>query len=316
MGEFLICERGLYRLSSRFFAAIDLGSNSFRLLLCEAFPEGTCVYHSFRHRVQLAKDLDEHGITPDAQQRAADAIRDFKQQLPHKHPLQLKAIATQAFRMAVNGPQVLQPLEQLLQAPIEILDGLEEARLIYKAIAHQHPTPQPLLTIDIGGGSTEVVLGHHGKPLHRTSIPLGCVTVRNHYFLSGTVNEAEWARVERFCLEILPPYLEAFIPLPTPLLCIGSSGSIASIAALVPLKDDHWTLADLLHLKQQLLALGHEDRFLSLPLLTAERQSLLAPGLAILMALFQHLNLSHMRATEASLKEGVLLELMSAEEYI
>src|SRR5690606_9097984 len=177
-------------------AAVDLGSNSFRLSI------GRVVQHDGAAQIYAIDRLKEHvrlaaGLGPDnelddaAIERAVISLKRFGERIEGFHPNRVRAVATNTLRMASNAQEVLPRLEEALGFPIEIISGQEEARLIFTGISHElPPSPYRRLMIDIGGGSTEVIIGQEFRPLHMTSLFMGCVSYTRRFFPDGVITES------------------------------------------------------------------------------------------------------------------------------
>ena len=164
-------------------AAIDLGSNSFHLNITRVDHDQICPIHTLSERVQLGEENDSGALTPAAVGRGLACLKRFKQLLDETGPYPIRVVGTHALRRAKNRSDFITPAEALLGTPIEILHGEEEARLIYTGVAQTLSDSQtPHLVIDVGGGSTEFILGCDAKPLRLESLPLGCVSYGEAFF--------------------------------------------------------------------------------------------------------------------------------------
>ena len=159
-------------------ASVDLGSNSFRLQICQNNNGQPQLVENIKQMVRFAGGLDANkNLDEESQTRALECLAQFGERLRGFAPEQVRAVATNTFRVAKNIAQFLPKAEAALGFPIEVIAGREEARLIYTGVIHTYPNHgQKLLVIDIGGGSTEFILGSQLQPTHTESLPLGCVT--------------------------------------------------------------------------------------------------------------------------------------------
>ena len=295
------------------YAAIDLGSNSFHLAIAEYDGHSFRVIGRHKEKVQLANGLDDNDIlSQDAIERGLNCLKLFQERIKSIPTQHTKVVATYTLREAKNAKSFVEPAEKILNNPIEILPGKEEARLIYEGVSHNHPDIETALVVDIGGGSTEIILGDKFDPINLDSLSIGCVTFQR-YFPDGTLTEANFrdailtasAEISRIEKRYLVSSWNH---------CLGSSGSIEAIyKVLAGLGNDHGfiTLEDLLSLKAQVIEAGHVEQ-LSFSGLSLSRQNTFAVGLAILIALFQELSIDKMYVANGSLREGILIEL--AEE--
>lgn len=295
------------------YAAIDLGSNSFHLAIAEYDGHSFRVIGRHKEKVQLANGLDDNDIlSQEAIERGLNCLKLFQERIRNIPAKYTKVVATYTLREAKNAKAFVEPAELILNNPIEILPGKEEARLIYEGVSHNHPDIETALVVDIGGGSTEIVLGDKFKPINLDSLSIGCVTYQR-YFPNGELNEkhfenailtaaAEISRIEKRYLFSSWQH------------CLGSSGSIEAIyKVLVELGFDEGFIlpSHLQLLKEQLIQMGHLEN-ITFSGLSLSRQNTFAVGLAILIALFQELNIDKMYVANGSLREGILIEL--AEE--
>ncbi|HEY9030084.1 MAG TPA: phosphatase [Kangiella sp.] len=295
------------------YAAIDLGSNSFHLAIAEYDGHSFRVIGRLKDKVQLATGLDDNDVlSQEAIERGLNCLKLFQERIKNIPAKYTKVVATYTLREAKNAKAFVEPAEMILNNPIEILPGKEEARLIYEGVSHNHPDIETALVIDIGGGSTEIILGDKFEPINLDSLSIGCVTYQR-YFPNGEINEkhfenailtaaAEISRIEKRYLSSSWQH------------CLGSSGSIEAVyKVLVELGFDEGFIrpSHLQILKDQLIQMGYFEK-ITFSELSLSRQNTFAVGLAILIALFQELNIDKMYVANGSLREGILIEL--AEE--
>lgn len=294
-------------------AAVDLGSNSFHMIIARFQGEDLTILDRLREPVRLADGLDaEHRLSPEAQERAIACLSRFGQRIRGLPASCVRAVGTNTLRMATREREFRTRARQALGYPIEVISGLEEARLIYQGITHTNPgTGKRLLAVDIGGGSTEVMLGR-GFDLERAhSLFMGCVSYSNDYFPNGQLRreffrEAETAAGLEF-RTIAAPMRDAGCR-----DALGSSGTIEAVADLVranQLSGGPITLDALKKLRKLLVQKGKTEN-LDLPGMKADRRPVLAGGLAILIAAFKSLDLETMTLSAGALREGVLYDLI------
>ena len=181
MSDFLIDEELL--------AAIDMGSNSFHLAIARVDHGEVKKVASMSEKVQLAAGLDENkNLTEAAQQRGLACLARFVGRLSSVQANRLRIVATNALRQAKNGHVFIQKAAEILPKPIEIIAGREEARLIYLGVSHTMANGGRRLVIDIGGGSTEFIIGEEFEPLHTESLQMGCVAYSKAYFADGEIS--------------------------------------------------------------------------------------------------------------------------------
>ena len=294
-------------------AAVDLGSNSFHMVVARVIAGQPHVVDRLRDRVALAGGIDaQKRLTPAIQVRALAALKIFGQRLAPMPPGSVRAVGTNALRQARNTRAFLARAERALGHPIEVVPGREEARLIYVGVSHSLPDePGRRLVVDIGGGSTECILGERFEPLQTDSLYMGCVTWSRRFFRDGSIkarllDEATIAaRLELQSIE--RQYKAAGWE-----HCVGSSGTILAIDAIIRAQgwdDSGLTLRALRKLRKLVLAAGHVRR-LALPGLPPDRAEVLPGGLAILLGVFEELGIERMTTSAGSMREGVLYDLL------
>lgn len=294
-------------------AAIDIGSNSFHLIISRVV-EGTLQPLSKQKiPVQLAAGLDHHNrLSEEAIERGLAALKSFSFALNGLHSTDVRIIATYTLRKATNSDEFLKRAERFLEYPMEIVSGEEEARLIYEGVAHTQSNQQKRLVIDIGGGSTELIVGNGFEIEELRSINMGCVTFTREYFANGNITESAMLSSYQAALERLSLCSEVINNTQWQ-AAIGCSGSIKAILnILIKLKLERTKIhrSSLLELQTLLITQGHHENLAEL-MLTPERARTIAAGVTILMALFDSLNISDMVLSDAALREGVLYTMDS-----
>jgi exopolyphosphatase/guanosine-5'-triphosphate,3'-diphosphate pyrophosphatase len=278
------------------------------------------VVDRLRERVVLAEGLDEgKRLTQQAQRRALQALRRFGQRLHALPRGSVRAVGTNALRQARNARAFLQRARRELGHPIEVVSGREEARLIYSGVAHSLPAQGGRqLVVDIGGGSTECILGERFEPLLADSLFMGCVTWSRRFFprgeLSGKAMEKAVHAAQREVQTLERSYQEAGWE-----RCVGSSGTILAIAAI--LREQGWdehgaiTRRGLRKLRRAVVQ-ARSTRRLALPGLSPERADVLPGGLAILCGVFEELGIRSMTTSAGSLREGLLHDLLGRIRHL
>ncbi len=306
--------------SSEVLAAVDLGSNSFHMKIARAYEGELQVLDRMREMIHLGAGLDTDGnITPAAQQRALDCLLKFGERLRAMPRRTVRAVGTNTLRNARNAKEFLAAAERALGHPIKIISGQEEARLIYLGVAHTlADNGQRRLVIDIGGGSTELIIGERGVPQHLVSLEMGCVLFSRKYFEGGEITSKRWQRAQTAAHEILQQAAAGDFGKARWEHAVGASGTIRAVDSVVRLAgwcDDGITLAALEQLVETIVKSGHIDR-LKITGLNPERAAVFPGGVAILRALFEVLGLSEMRVSDGALREGLLFDMLGwpAEE--
>ena len=299
-------------------AAVDLGSNSFHMVVAKHMHGQLDVLDRLRVRVGLAEGLKQDlTLAKPVQERAIDCLSQFGQRLRDMPRSSVRAVGTNTLRQVKDGGRFLRKARIALGHPIEVIQGREEARLIYLGVAHSSSDDYGRrLVVDIGGGSTEVVLGQRFLPLEAASLFMGCVRYSLRFFPEGGIS------TQRFDQAILAALLEL-----RPLRrryretgwerCLGSSGTILAVATILrELRPTETgiTLPGLEQLQQLLIDAGHTSR-LVLPGLADDRAPVLPGGLAILKAVFQSLKIDRMETSTGALREGLLYDLLGRIQH-
>lgn len=294
------------------FAAVDLGSNSFRMHIGHHDGETIRVLRSARDPIRLAAGLDSRGnLTEAAMQGALECLGRFKVILDGYALDAVRVVATNTMRIARNGATFLPLAEKAIGYPIEIISGEEEGRLIYMGVASTFAASnERRLVLDIGGGSTELILGQ-GQEIERVeSFSIGNVKQSLAFFADGRIDaasfEAAILSARSYFEDAAPPYYPQYWS-----NAYGSSGTIRSIADAIAknnLGDGTLSLASLDALKQRLIQFGHASK-IELAGMKPDRSGVMVGGLAILIAVMQELGIKKMTAIEAGLRMGVLWDL-------
>ena len=321
--------------ASDLVAAVDLGSNSFRMLVAQVIetPSGMQLrpIDTLRESVRLAAGLTDNKLLGnDAYQRGLTAIRRFGERIRGFDPSKVRAVATNTLRVAKNAAHFMGDAEAALGFPIEVIAGVEEARLIYIGAAHEVPAVQGnRLVIDIGGGSTELIIGKGYEPKLMESLYIGCVSHSLRFFPKGQVDahafkEAELA-ARREIQVIAGAYLKSGWK-----QVIGSSGTARALAELIAENNFNdpsdisavgvnsssglITRSGLKAMKRHLLQYENLSQ-VELPGLKEDRRSVWPGGLAIMIAIFDELGIESMEVTDAALRIGVLYDLLGRAQH-
>ncbi|VAW53200.1 Exopolyphosphatase [hydrothermal vent metagenome] len=295
-------------------AAIDLGSNSFHMIVARLETSGTLsVIDRLRENVRLSAGLDSKSIIDEsAQNRAFECLESFSQRisaLPHNA---IRIAGTNTLRIATNAFSFVEKAEKILNHPIEIIAGREEARLIYIGVAHGLATTEGRrLVIDIGGGSTEFIIGEGMQPIRRESLYMGCVSASKRFFDDGVITESNMKAAETdAALTLLPQTMD--FKNGTWNEAIGCSGTIKAIGNIV--HEQGWckdgiNYQSLIKLRKALIDTQHIDK-LKLLGLNDSRKPVIAGGLSVLLSIFKILQIDHMRVSDHSMREGLLYDLV------
>ena len=297
-------------------AAVDLGSNSFRLQVGRVVDEQIYTLDSLKDPVRLAAGLTAQKILDGPSQlRALEALARFGERLRGFDAGAVRAVATNALRVAKNAPQFLAQAEAALGFPIEIIAGREEARLIYLGVAHTLPNPHTQqLVVDIGGGSTECIIGRDIAPIELESLYMGCVGYSLKYFPRGRIEKAGLKEAELAARRELQAIVRQFRKTGWE-EAVGASGSAKALTDLIELNglsgsgETGITRDGLERLRALLLRAGDMGR-LTLQGLRPDRIPVLPGGLAIMLAVFKAFGLERMTFSEGALRQGVLYDLL------
>jgi exopolyphosphatase / guanosine-5'-triphosphate,3'-diphosphate pyrophosphatase len=292
-------------------AAIDMGSNSFRLEIGQVLSGRYRRVDYLKETVRLGGGLDANGLlTEDATARGLACLARFAERLKGYVPQQVRAVATQTLREARNRDAFLARAQTALGLPIEVISGREEARLIFCGVARLQPSSVPRLVIDIGGRSTEMILGHGRKPLRAESFGVGSVSLSMRYFGDGRFTESAFRRAQVAAGAELEEALEPFAPGHWQ-EALGSSGTVGAVSQLLAasgVTDGRITPQALRWLMEQCLQAGRVDK-LALPGLKDDRRAVIAGGLALLYTLAVHFGIDTLLPARGALRQGVIFDL-------
>ena len=296
-------------------AAIDLGSNSFHVTLVDTRYTPWRVVSRAGEKVQLAAGLDDQGcLSQEAIGRGLDCLRRLVPKLAKISPNNRHIVATNTLRVAQNSTDFIVDAEIILGAPIQVLTGEDEASLIFCGVvgevADTSYRNSKKLVVDIGGGSTELILGQH-TPKRLQSFSMGCVAFSSQFFPQRKIDQSYIKNAVEAAQHTIataaPNYLNDGWQ-----VCIGSSGTIKALAALSGLVEDgmpYLNLASMAKIEQQILAFGYLDD-VAVEGLRPDRGEVLPAGYAILKGIMLSLNLDHIYFSTGALREGVLLRAL------
>ncbi|MBK1679094.1 exopolyphosphatase [Rhodocyclus tenuis] len=297
-------------------AAVDLGSNSFRLQVGRVVDDQIYPLDSLKEPVRLASGLTaDKRLDAASRERALLALRRFGERLRGFQPDAVRAVATNTLRVAKDAPDFLPAAEQALGFPIEIIGGREEARLIYLGAAHSLPAVDyKRLVIDIGGGSTECIIGRQVEPLLLESLYMGCVSFTLRFFPGGVIDKKRFRDAELAAAREIQSIAAAYRRFGWR-EAVGSSGTARALAEILELNGFNpggvsgITREGLERLRGLLIRAGSAEA-LSLEGLRSDRQPVLPGGLAIMCAIFSELGIEHMTYADGALRLGVLYDLL------
>lgn len=299
-------------------AAIDLGSNSFHMIVAHHDGHQLRIVDRIKDMVRLAGGIDRNGrLDPAVRERALASLARFGQRISGIPRLQIRAVGTQSFRRLAHPATFLVVAETALGSPIDIISGSEEARLVYLGVHQGTPVGEGRsLVIDIGGGSTELAIGEADEPELTETVPAGCVSITETHFRRGKITAARFKRaveaVEDRMVELVQPCRELGWQ-----RVIGSSGTMRAIASMAAEGEEDarsFSRADIDRLRDRILAAGHIDR-IDLPGLSVRRRPVIVGGLAIVEALAKTLDVERFEVSPFALREGLLHDLMGRLDH-
>lgn len=294
-------------------AAVDLGSNSFHMKVARVADGQLAVIDRMRDTVRLAAGLDEsERLSEKVCQRALVTLERFGQRLRNIPTDNVRAVGTNTLRRVVNGDAFLADAQAALGHPIEIISGREEARLIYLGVAHSSAQDTGRrLVVDIGGGSTELIIGRQFETLRTESLDIGCVGTSREFFPDGIIDARRFREAELAARQELEGVEKSYRRLGWD-AAIGASGTTRNVWQV--LQAQAWsrkniTAKGLKRLRDALIQAGHIESF-DLPGLQPERAPVFAGGVAILAAVFDALGVKAMSCSDGALREGLLYDLI------
>jgi exopolyphosphatase/guanosine-5'-triphosphate,3'-diphosphate pyrophosphatase len=292
-------------------AAVDIGSNSFRVEIARIVRGRYTRIDYVKETVRLGGGLDAEGVLGEqAAERGLACLRRFAARLADIAPPHVRAVATQTLREAKNRDAFLLRAEAALGHPIEVISGREEARLIYAGVARLQPSQRTRLVIDIGGRSTEMILGRGDQPLKAESFAVGSVSLSLRFFGDGRLNAAAFRAAQVAAGAELEEALQPFAPTywEEALGASGTVGAVSQILAALGHGDGVITPARLRMLIERCIDAGRIDR-IELPGLKPERRPVIGGGLALLYTLAAQFGIERLAPTRGALRQGVIVEL-------
>jgi exopolyphosphatase/guanosine-5'-triphosphate,3'-diphosphate pyrophosphatase len=294
-------------------AAVDLGSNSFHCQVARVVGDQIYPLDSLREPVRLGAGLDDDKLLdPASQERALVALRRFGERLRGLDRHAVRAVGTNTLRVAKNAPAFLKLARLALGFPIEVIAGREEARLIFIGVQHSLPlTRERRLVIDIGGGSTEFIIGSGFKPQRLESLFMGCVSYSRQYFPGGIITRAGMKEAELAARNELQPLVAAFARADWQ-QAVGYSGTVRALAELSNdsgSPDREITRSGLEKLRSALIKAGSVER-MQLASLKADRIPVIPGGLAILNAVLSELEIETLTPATGAMRQGLLYDLL------
>ncbi|UUM30690.1 guanosine-5'-triphosphate,3'-diphosphate diphosphatase [Vibrio japonicus] len=298
-------------VSSPLYAAIDLGSNSFHMLVVRHIDGSVQTMAKIKRKVRLAAGLDEHNaLSLEAMQRGWDCLSLFAERLQDIPKENIRIVGTATLRTATNVEKFLEKANQILGYDIEVICGEEEAATIYKGVAHTSGGSGRRLVVDIGGASTELIIGEGFEAKALTSLKMGCVTWLERHFKDRQLTSTNFNNAIQAAKDTLQPILEQYTQIGWD-VCVGASGTVQALQEIMLAQgmDEVITLAKLKRLQKQAMRAEHLEE-LEIEGLTLERALVFPSGLSILIAIFELLEIDSMTLAGGALREGLVYEMV------
>ena len=298
---------------SETFAAVDLGSNSFHMVVAKLEDGQVRIIDRIRDMVRIASGLDsDNNLTEEATERALESLRQLGQRIREIPRTNVKAVGTNTLRLAHNSNDFIRRARVALGHNIDIISGQEEARLVFVGVAHSvYNHDGSTLVVDIGGGSTELIIGKGFQPEVAESLYMGCVNISQRFFPEGKISGRRMREAILFARTELETIEAGYRRIGWD-TALGSSGTIRAIADIAVAQG--WSEGGVTReavdiLRKRLIATGHYDS-LYLEGLTERRKPVFSGGVAILSAIIEALDLDHVQVSDGALREGILHELV------
>jgi len=314
----MIISNNIPQYNNNHYAVVDLGSNSFHLLITLYKNNQIESTNKVKRKVRLAAGLNEENVlSEEAMNRGLDCLNLFAKHLASIPLENIRIAATATLRIAINSDDFITQANSILPVKIKLLSGEQEANTIYSGVAHtsRGDLDQKRLVLDIGGASTEIIVGQGPTASKAISLNLGCVSFKEKYFTDGLLNESNFTSAINAANNIITPVSVDFIKIGWQSV-VGSSGTMQALAEILTFRQQALviTLDFLLEIKQALIHCKTIDRIandnMTFAGLRADRSSVLASGLSILIALFKCLAISEIKLSTGALREGLLSEML------
>lgn len=297
-----------------YYAALDLGSNSFHLIIVQLTDSGIQELDKIRHMVRLGEGLDKNNyLSNAAMTRALEALSSMRQRIAHIPEEHIRVVGTNTMRIAENGEEFLKAAEEAIGTNIEIISGAEEARLIYLGVIAHNYFPDRNLVIDIGGGSTEIITGT-GKEIHLLrSVKMGCANMANRFFADEKITPASIKKAVDYVGKNIEPFQREVIDFASQRItfCSGTAKATEKVLQQLHLCERGIEKKALDQLIDVLVDIGRSDHLSDVLDLNPDRRFGFIGGVCIILGLFKHLQLTQAIVSQQALREGVILELMN-----
>lgn len=293
------------------YAAVDLGSNSFHLVIVRVIAGSVQIIGKVKQKVRLAAGLDENmQLDEVSMERGWKCLETFAERLQDIPLSNIRVVGTATLRLATNAQVFIDKAEKILNNKLDVISGEEEARQIYLGVAYTSANQGNSLVIDIGGASTEVIIGNDMQPINLVSLDMGCVTFMDRYFRQGILNESNILAAIAAAKQQLLPVVDDFVCFDWH-QCLGASGTPQAIVEILVTQgiSDAIRLDYLYNLMQQCIDCQHIDA-LEIEGLEESRRAIFPSGLCILIALFEQLKIQEMQISGGALREGLIYGML------
>ncbi|WP_076417533.1 hypothetical protein [Colwellia sp. UCD-KL20] len=296
---------------SPLYAVLDLGSNSFHMLITRLVANSVQTVDKVKRKVRLASGLNhKNKLSNEAMLRGLECLHFFAERLQDIPPDNIRIVATATLRLATNSQEFIDKAEKVLGRKIIVLSGLQEAENIYLGVAHTSASEDKRLVLDIGGASTELIVGNAFDAIKVSSVNMGCVTFNQQYFVGGKLSKSNMEQAKEEAKKILAPLVDEYKSIGWQSV-LSSSGIIQALAEI--LRANHQpaiiALSFLYSLESALINSKNIDN-VAITGLTLDRQPVFASGLAILIAVFEALDITELQLSSGALREGLLYEML------
>ena len=300
--------------NSRIVAAVDLGSNSFHMIIASLEENGTLkIIDRIKEMVRLGAGLDyRNNLDEETQKRALDCLSRFSQRLQNINKKDIRIAGTNTLRIAKNANKFIKKAKKVLNFQVDIISGLEEARLVYHgAVYSLAALGNKRLVVDIGGGSTEVIIGFDNKPKKLESLHMGCVSITKKFFPDGVITRSRLKAADIYTRQKVVSIRDDYLKTGWD-QCVGTSGSIRSISKVLltsGITDGTITEKGIKQLLDMLLKFEIINK-IKLEGLNNDRQQVFIGGVIVLNSIFKALKLKEMTASDGALREGLMLDIV------
>lgn len=304
-------------IASEYYAVIDLGSNSFHMLITRQLADSVQVVDKVKRKVRLGSGLDKNNTLSEASiVRGLSCLSFFAERLQDIPKKNVRIVATATVRIATNGTEFLARADKVLGQHITLLTGEQEAELIYLGVAHTNSCSNRRFVVDIGGASTELIVGAGDQVKKIISVDMGCVTYNQQYFPDGELSAINFIKAKTAALDILKPLIDDYCNIGWQTV-LGGSGTMQALAEMLMFENKPTiiTYEYLLDVQQQLLRFKQVEN-IKLNGLSRERVPVFVSGLAILSAIFESFHIKELQLSSGALREGLLYEMLPSNHEI